>query len=265
MTYRAVVNLVPPIHELGLEVKRQTSKWHQTVVHSIDDALAILESPETSPASQLNVWVLNGFPVGDQDRIRTLDRPIQYMNLPDWQPWVQDIINVLPSARTEEGQIRRYPTRQPKEVRFLVIHHTVSWFEDMTVVRNAIRINNYHLASKGWPRIGYHYLIAPNGEIAQTNNVDVASYHAGSLRSPGDENRWGIGIALGGNFTTQPPSLPQLFAAQSLVKHLQYALPHYMAVIPHKWSPGAATVCPGDINLAGWFNMISGKDAMLDV
>ena len=35
----------------------------------------------------------------------------------------------------------------------------------------------YHVQTRGWPGIGYHFVIQKDGGIYQTNRLDTISYH----------------------------------------------------------------------------------------
>lgn len=134
----------------------------------------------------------------------------------------------------------------------LTIHHTVSPPD-----RSIASIAAYHVR-KGWPGIGYAYVINNLGKIYQVNYPETKSYHAGSDDAPGDENLWSIGIALQGDFTKSPPPQAQLDAARWLVKDLKYRL-DITEALPHRTMPGAATQCPGNTYLT-WLPYVTGKE-----
>jgi N-acetyl-anhydromuramyl-L-alanine amidase AmpD len=126
-----------------------------------------------------------------------------------------------------------YDTRRLSDITDLVIHHTVSPDD-----RTAAQIADYHVNSRGWPGIGYHYLISADGTIEQTNYLETVSYHAAGA------NNYSVGIALKGNFTDVWPTDVQLQATEWLVDNLQNDL-IIDNVLGHKEVAGSATACPG--------------------
>jgi hypothetical protein len=146
-----------------------------------------------------------------------------------------NIVDELPKHAT-----LKYATRPLDAITTLTIHHTVSPPD-----RSIESLAAYHVASNGWPGIGYHFVLKADGRIFQTNHLTTKSYHAGSAAAPGDENLFSVGIALQGDFTNAPPPQAQLDAARDLVAHLLATLPKATAVLGHRQMPGAATACPG--------------------
>ena len=143
--------------------------------------------------------------------------------------------------------------RDLSDITTIAIHHTVSPPD-----RSIASIASYHV-SKGWPGIGYHFVISDTGEIYQTNDLTTKSYHVGSYAAPGDENLFSIGIALQGDFTDNPPPPAQLNATKYLVQRLKSMLSTVTAVKGHREMPGAATQCPGN-SYQSWMLAITGGD-----
>ena len=133
-----------------------------------------------------------------------------------------------------------YDTRELDTIKVLIIHHTTG-----DAFGSTVAIANYHVYGKGWPGIGYHYLIDGAGKIEQVNYRETISYHASY------HNDDSIGISLKGCFTGDLiPSDDQIAAAAWLVEKLRGELP-IEAVIGHKetayaQTPGHGTQCPGD-------------------
>ena len=96
----------------------------------------------------------------------------------------------------------RYPHRQ--QIARLVIHHSAA-----PARVGARAIAAYHVRH-GWPGIGYHYVILPDGTIQQTNALYLASWHAAG------HNRASVGVCLLGNFMRCEPPAAQLEAAARL-------------------------------------------------
>lgn len=176
---------------------------------------------------------------------------IQYRDLPpDGEREIVDIVDELPHHET-----LTYSTRPLEAITTLTIHHTVSP-PDRTIESIAA----YHVNSRGWPGIGYHFVIAADGTIYQTNYLETKSYHAGSYAAPGDENYWSVGISLQGDFTYNPPPRAQQDAARWLVAHLKWELGlEPDGVLGHRQMPGAATACPGN-TYTQWLPYVAGAE-----
>ncbi|MFN2136752.1 MAG: peptidoglycan recognition family protein, partial [Candidatus Promineifilaceae bacterium] len=100
-------------------------------------------------------------------------------------------------------------------------------------------IAQFHVFSRDWPGIGYHYVVDHSGLIEQVNRLETISYHASGA------NSYSVGIALKGDFSDFSPGQIQLDAVHWLVTYLRgrLAIQH---VLGHREAAGAATECPGD-------------------
>ena len=157
-----------------------------------------------------------------------------------------DIVHVLPTHPD-----KTYTTRPLEEVNTLTIHHTVGWAAGGDILAIAA-IARFHVNTRDWPGIGYHYVIGPAGDIYRTNYHETWSFHVGL---PG--NAYAVGIALGGDFTNHPPSQAQQDAAQALVACLRGEL-EIIDVLPHRRMPGGDTQCPGN-TWEQWFPYVAGE------
>jgi len=169
---------------------------------------------------------------------------IEFRQTPDTSRQIIDIVEDLPSHPEKS-----YSKRPLSGITTLVIHHTVSPPD-----RSIESIAAYHVNTRDWPGIGYHYVISDDGTIYQTNYLETKSYHAGT-NAPGDENAYTVGIALQGDFTHDPPPQAQLDATKWLVGNLNDMFGG-MEVVPHKYVSGASTACPG-ATWEEWFEYIS--------
>lgn len=148
---------------------------------------------------------------------------------------VLDITDALPKHPT-----KIYTTRTLSQVTTHVVHHTATV---PTVTPE--QIANYHVSSLGWPGIGYHFVVAANGTIYQTNRVTTTSYHVAS------HNGYCVGTCLVGNFTQYAPTPAQLAGLRFLQNvWLPGIFGHELTLKGHKEMPYAATACPG--NLWDW-------------
>jgi N-acetyl-anhydromuramyl-L-alanine amidase AmpD len=143
-------------------------------------------------------------------------------------------------------ETKTYRTRALSDIRHLVIHHSAA-----PPSVGPRRIASYHVKTKGWPGIGYHFLISDKGTIYQGNTLETISNHAVQANSRG------VGICFLGNFTKVVPPPAQLRAGAHLVAWLMQELnisPE--SVKGHR--EFMETACPGDQWLTGkkWKQML---------
>ncbi len=183
------------------------------------------------------------------------ERRIYYTTVGDWDNvmWIpekptttvplviNDIVDSLP-----KHAVNIYKTRNITDITTITIHHTVG----VTSIKN---IANYHVNTRGWPGIGYHYVIKQDGSVYKTNNLSTISYHAGVVGE--QNNNYALGIAMIGDFTSKSPTQAQLKAIKQLVEYLQTDLSRAKYILPHKLMPRQTTSCPGN-SLLSWFNQI---------
>jgi N-acetyl-anhydromuramyl-L-alanine amidase AmpD len=116
------------------------------------------------------------------------------------QPPLQDIVDQLPVHAVD-----RYPTRELTDIDQIVIHHTAT---SPTVTPQ--RLAEYQVKSLGKPGIVYHFVVAADGAIYQTNRLETVSDHAYS------HNQESVGVCFPGNFTNAIPPAAQLEAGGQL-------------------------------------------------
>ena len=242
--YVVVVNLLPQDTTIGqkVEVVEAVHDDKETILQSADDAARLVAPGQ--PGSVVKVWEADHW-TGDIEQWLT-DRGVasvehwEFSDSISTEPAITDIVNDLPKHAT-----KRYGTRKLTDITTLTIHHTVGWAtgDDMNAIT---AIANFHVNTRGWPGIGYHYVIPPSGVIYQTNYDETWSYHVGL---PG--NGYALGVALGGDFTNSPPTEQQLDAAKSLITYKHHTL-IIEDVTPHRLMENAATACPGN-TWEDWF------------
>jgi N-acetyl-anhydromuramyl-L-alanine amidase AmpD len=149
-------------------------------------------------------------------------------------PPIQDVIDKLPTHETEE-----YEERPLEDIKYLVIHHSA-----VPASVGPTQIAAYHIRKHDWPGIGYHYVVAADGTLYQTNALETKSYHAAKA------NPYSIGICFLGDFTNAVPPPAQVQAGAHLVAWLlgELDLP-VDSIKGHKELMG--TACPGQQWLAG--------------
>jgi|GEM_PF-2020716 len=119
-------------------------------------------------------------------------------------PPVQNIIQLLKRDPTQQ-----FGTRPLNQIQRVIIHHTA-----IPANIGADRIANYGVEKKGWPAIKYHYFIAGDAQIQQTNELTADTTHAGPYSAIS------IGIAFAGDFTNTTPTSAQIDAGARLIAWL---------------------------------------------
>jgi len=126
--------------------------------------------------------------------------------------------------------------------KFIIIHHTAVSRKHNPQQFNAI--DRYH-KSLGWGKIGYHYLIEPDGKLKKGREENEFGAHCRAFNM----NYKSIGIALAGNFEIEHPTAEQLHTLKELILKLKkkYVIPN-RKIVGHKDAGGlnsVPTACPG--------------------
>ena len=145
------------------------------------------------------------------------DEPIQII----------DKINEL-----ERHPTKQYSTRNLSQITGITVHHSAS------TTWTAEDFARYHVNSKGWPAMGYTYVIEKNGDIIQANPLNLITYHQGAGNNTGE-----LGIVLSGNFDIEQPTTEQMISLKKLIDYSRKTLPNYLPVTGHR--DHKATACPG--------------------
>ena len=160
-------------------------------------------------------------------------------------PALQNVVDRLQQHPTE-----RYTTRPLDAIRQICIHHSA-----VSGATTAEIIAKYHVEEHGWPGIGYHYYIRPDGSIQQTQRLETVSWHVSK------HNDASVGVCLAGDFTYSPPSQVQVDSAARLVAWLMQERGVVEAnVMGHKEFPDNDTSCPGET----WLRNVAWKNALFD-
>ncbi len=123
------------------------------------------------------------------------------------------------------------------------VHHTAGQNNETDPYARMVAIQDFHLNGRGWCDIGYHFVVAPTGEIFQGRS---RSDHPGA--HVGGENEGNVGISTMGNYVDAQP--PQVML-DSVVRMLQWVrdthgVPMNRDVVRgHGEWESAATACPG--------------------
>jgi N-acetyl-anhydromuramyl-L-alanine amidase AmpD len=166
---------------------------------------------------------------------------------PVWvtRPPIETVVEELPRHATD-----RYQTRGLAQITHLVVHHSAT--RDTVTAEQMAR---YHVHTLDWPGIGYHFVIAADGTVQQTNELTSISYHARQA------NRTSVGICFTGNFKETIPHEAQLASGGHLIAWLlqQLGLPIEHVGGHRSHVPG--TSCPGDQWDAGqmWCDLLRAR------
>jgi hypothetical protein len=139
----------------------------------------------------------------------------------------------------------------PKQI---TIHHTATPNDDKSTVEERIRnIQNYHINTKKWKDIGYHFLISSDGRVWQgRENIERTGAHVAG------HNNDNIGIAFIGDYQKVAVPQPMLDSAAKLIRWLcdKYGITMDRTNIKghREW---AATTCPGDYMMAKFDELIN--------
>ena len=98
----------------------------------------------------------------------------------------------------------------------ITVHHTQGHMairrED--AVATARGIQDFHMNSRGWADVGYHFMIDGEGRILEGRPVETIGAHAANA------NEGNVGIALMGDFNKQKPTTAQLESLERLAAYL---------------------------------------------
>lgn len=158
-------------------------------------------------------------------------------------PPMIDVVDKLPVHPTA-----RYDKRTQDKITHIAIHHSAG---PGNVPPE--RIAQYHV-NNGWPGMGYHFYVMPDGTIYQTNRLETISYQVYK------QNHYSLGICVAGSFINGLIPTPKQIEsvgrlAAWLMQKLNVPLKNVMG---HKEFPENATSCPGNDWTTGqkWKEMV---------
>jgi|GEM_PF-2381777 len=124
----------------------------------------------------------------------------------------------------------------------MAIHHTETPTSDSVSPEARLRsIQSYHMNTRGWCDIGYHYLMSRDGRLWQGRDVHLLGAHTGG------SNTGNIGIAVMGSHDTTPITDTQVDSLATLIRGLadRYGIAiNRTAIKGHR--EYKSTTCPGD-------------------
>ncbi len=127
---------------------------------------------------------------------------------------------------------QEYATRDLDQIEQIVVHHSAS------LTGTAEDFARWHVLERGWPGIGYHYVVEKDGSIIMGNPLTNISYNTQN------QNTKSVGIVLSGDFEQEQPTAAQMTSLSNLIAYLRNELPQSLQVYGHR--DFAATSCPGD-------------------
>jgi hypothetical protein len=113
---------------------------------------------------------------------------------------IKDIIGEL-----QKSPSKSYGKRQLSQIVRYVLHHSA------TSGGTPWSFARYHVEKNGWPGIGYHFVIMPDGTTYQTNALETISYGVENM------NTGSVNTCLVGNFEVSKPTAAQINAVVSLL------------------------------------------------
>jgi N-acetyl-anhydromuramyl-L-alanine amidase AmpD len=147
-------------------------------------------------------------PVIDEMKTRIQGLAQQLLIFWPAKPATKDIVDDLPRHDS-----KRYESRSLADIKYLVIHHTAS---AATVTPQ--RLATHQVRKQDRPGIIYHFVVAADGTVYQTNRLATVSHHASS------RNERSVGICFPGDFTDSIPTSAQLESGGQLCAWLLGAL-----------------------------------------
>lgn len=161
-------------------------------------------------------------------------------------PAFEVIVDDLPKSSDPTNV---YDTRPLSSIKAIVVHHTA-----VPPSVGARRVAEVHVNTNGWPGIGYHFFVNPDGKIEQTNWLETVSAQTRG------QNYTSIGVAFAGDFTSVTPTAAQIEQGGHLIAWLMQKLNVPLEQVRgHREMPGQSTECPG----AQWLQGQMWKDALI--
>ena len=127
--------------------------------------------------------------------------------------------------KIKRHSFKKFPVLTASGKTTIAIHHSLT--KQGLGGSNAESYAKYHVDTHGWPSIGYHYVIEPDGTIKWCNDIELRTYHVGN------HNNYAIGICLTGDFRYEEPTNNQKDSLRNLVNALKKTYPNLKNVKGH--------------------------------
>lgn len=141
-----------------------------------------------------------------------------------------NIINLEPSLL--KHKTLKYKIRDISKITDITIHHSESGIKT-----DPSSFAEYHVNTKKWPAIGYHFCINSEGVIMQTNKLSTISYHNGI------NNSVAVGICLIGKYDSEEPSKNMLKSLYFLISYLKGECKNIKYLTAHKEYANTTDCC----------------------
>lgn len=116
------------------------------------------------------------------------------------QPDLTDVVDKLPKHASKQ-----FPSRSLIDIEQIIIHHSAT---GATVTPQGMA--QYQVLTLDKPGVTYHFFIAANGAVYQTNRLETLTDHAR------DQSAGSVGVVFAGDFSEGIPSAAQLQAGGQL-------------------------------------------------
>lgn len=133
-------------------------------------------------------------------------------------------------VRGQLPKTKEWPQRSLDRITGQVWHHTAS---PQQALKNMAQ---FHISSRGWPTLSYHYVVDSDGTVFWVNDIHDNTYHTAGANTPN------IGIAIMGNLERLDMTDAQKHSTDRLIHYLSET---YRAKRVTFHSMHKATACPG--------------------
>ena len=237
----------------------QGRRWKDILINAVrtgDDAIATVDATpggEPGPGSKGLEPGSSQAANGRMELIGGEDEPSQGGVLGAQEQPIQRELVARPQIRDISHELPRHPTlqyrrRQLAAITNIAVHHTA-----LPPRVGPEQIAQTHVdedldrGKSAWSGIGYHYFIPADGEILQTQPVELRTHHVDR------HNSYAIGVAFAGSFMNgATPSPHQIHAGARLIAWLLQEFELQLTdVLGHNEFSYNATPCPGSEWLEG--------------
>ncbi len=134
-----------------------------------------------------------------------------------------------------------YANADSRKMKYIVLHHSAGQPGASAVAA----IARFHASpppiGRGWPGIGYHFVVA-GGVVYYVGSVDTQRAHIAN------RNAQGLGVCIPGTYNKNLPAAPDIEATRLLVAGLDEFYGHKKVLAGHApLMPPGHTACPGRV------------------
>jgi N-acetyl-anhydromuramyl-L-alanine amidase AmpD len=166
---------------------------------------------EEFKAGQIRPRLVGAQLIALRERVKVLEDQLRTGEGPDRASLIKPAITDI-SEQLARHASKRYASRDLAQIETIVIHHTAL---DASI--GPERIARVLVEQRDMAGIPYHYFIAGDGTIFQTQDQSVLTSHADQF------SKGSLGVAFAGDFTDAVPTAQQLEAGGKLCAYLMLA------------------------------------------